>query len=73
MGVETKMVSENLRNANSMQIPQHRYILRFIMKSGAKSAPKFCQRARSDVVLWTIMYPWYRFPIFSSHRFSRLA
>ena len=25
MGVETKMVSENLRNANSMQIPQHRY------------------------------------------------
>ena len=25
MGVETKMVSENLCNANSMQIPQHRY------------------------------------------------
>ena len=25
MGVETKMVSENPRDANAMQIPRHRY------------------------------------------------
>ena len=29
MGVETKMVSENLRNANSMQIPQYRYYVSY--------------------------------------------
>ena len=37
MGVETKMVSENARDANAMQIPRHRYYV----SSGVVSSCEF--------------------------------
>ena len=39
MGVETKMVSENPRDANAMQIPRHRY---YVSPQWRHDAPKGC-------------------------------